>query len=360
MASQIQIKRGTGIPGSLNEGELAVDIGAQILYVGNSASGVIELARNTSSGLVLVESGTSNTVTISAAAGTDTYTLTLPSNDGGVSEVLTTDGAGNLTWATPGGGGDVTAQGTPVDNQVGVWTSATGLEGDAALTFDTTTDTLAIGATNDGTLTIGGVTIIDNGGASVVSLQNIDSIDATTEATIEAAIDTLANLTAASSLATVGTITSGTWTASVVGVQYGGTGLATVGTNELLTGNGTGALTSETNLTFDGTTLGVTGDVSITGDLTVAGNTTFTNATTVTIEDSMLSLAANNTATDTVDSGWYSTYNSTGVKYAGIIRDATDGVFKAWAGFTTEPGVTGNFGQGALAQLDAVIDGGSY
>ncbi len=37
------------------------------------------------------------------------------------------------------------------------------------------------------------------------------TIDATTETNIEAAIDTLANLTSASTLATVGTITSGTW-----------------------------------------------------------------------------------------------------------------------------------------------------
>jgi hypothetical protein len=41
-------------------------------------------------------------------------------------------------------------------------------------------------------------------------------VDATTETNIEAAIDTLANLTSASALATVGTITSGTWNAGAV------------------------------------------------------------------------------------------------------------------------------------------------
>ena len=40
--------------------------------------------------------------------------------------------------------------------------------------------------------------------------------------------------------------------ADTVGVVDGGTGLATVGSNQLLTGNGTSALTSESNLTFDG------------------------------------------------------------------------------------------------------------
>lgn len=57
----------------------------------------------------------------------------------------------NLTW-TPwivsvggGGGGDVTKVGTPVNNQVGIWTGDGTLEGDADLTFDGTI--LTTGAT---------------------------------------------------------------------------------------------------------------------------------------------------------------------------------------------------------------------
>ena len=42
------------------------------------------------------------------------------------------------------------------------------------------------------------------------------TIDATTEGNIETAIDTLANLTAASALVTVGTITTGTWNAGAI------------------------------------------------------------------------------------------------------------------------------------------------
>jgi len=38
------------------------------------------------------------------------------------------------------GGGDVTKVGTPVNNQIGVWTGDGTLEGDAGLTFDSTTD----------------------------------------------------------------------------------------------------------------------------------------------------------------------------------------------------------------------------
>ena len=49
-----------------------------------------------------------------------------------------------------------------------------------------------------------------------------------------------------------------------IGVAHGGTGIATVGTNQLVSGNGTGAMTSESNLTFDGTTLLVSGTASAT------------------------------------------------------------------------------------------------
>ncbi len=96
-----------------------------------------------------------------------------------------------------GGGGDVTKVGTPVDGQVGVWTGDGTIEGDLALTFDTTDDTLVIGAS--GKLAFGAVDVLSDS-AGTTTLQNIDALDATTEATIEAAIDTLPNLTSATSL----------------------------------------------------------------------------------------------------------------------------------------------------------------
>lgn len=99
---------------------------------------------------------------------------------------------GDNTWATPAGSGDVSKVGTPVNNQIGVWTGDGTLEGDASLTFDTTTDTLSVAAS--GKIAMGAVNIIDDT-AGTTTLSNIDALDATTESTIEAAIDTLANLT---------------------------------------------------------------------------------------------------------------------------------------------------------------------
>lgn len=144
----------------------------------------------------------------------------------------------------PGSSG-ATISGTPVDNQVAIWASATALEGDAALTFDTTTDTLGgmavingaaagltISTSTNGNITIdpggsgtatlnagsGGVTISTDAGnsnitlsphgtgvvnlaastdlafngtailsdsAGTMTLSNVDAVDATTQATIE-------------------------------------------------------------------------------------------------------------------------------------------------------------------------------
>lgn len=60
---------------------------------------------------------------------------------------------GDNTWATPAGSGDVSKVGTPVNNQVGVWTGDGTIEGDTGLTFDTTDDTLTTGILNATSLT---------------------------------------------------------------------------------------------------------------------------------------------------------------------------------------------------------------
>ena len=61
--------------------------------------------------------------------------------------------------------------------------------------------------------------------SGTLTLTNIDNIDGTTEATLESAIDSLANLV------TVGTITTGVWQGTSVAVAQGGTGLTAAGTS---------------------------------------------------------------------------------------------------------------------------------
>jgi len=87
-----------------------------------------------------------------------------------------------------------------------------------------------------------------------------------------------------------------------LGVIHGGTGLATIGTNRILTGNGTGDLTDEANLTFDGTTLAVTGDTTISGNLTVQGN--FTETVKIATEDPIIALNTAVTGANANDAGF--------------------------------------------------------
>jgi hypothetical protein len=87
-------------------------------------------------------------------------------------------------------------------------------------------------------LTVGASTPFSDS-AGTLTLQNVDAIDATTETTIEAAIDSLPNLTSASNLATIGTITSGTWNGSTITEPYLDIGdLISAGTNVSITGGG--------------------------------------------------------------------------------------------------------------------------
>ena len=77
------------------------------------------------------------------------------------------DDAGTETDLTAGS--SVSKVGTPVNNQVGVWTGDGTIEGDAAMTFDTATDTLTSGTLNSTSLTASEI-LGTNAGKDVVSL----------------------------------------------------------------------------------------------------------------------------------------------------------------------------------------------
>ena len=192
----LQLKNGLGID-IQNTGTLNVNNGATTLGSTLSVSDNATFSGNiTVTGSIITPSGTSNllngnatTVNIAGAA----TTLNLGATSG------TTDIRNNLDV-----GGDLDVEG--------------------------------------GQISVAGQQVLSDNGSGTTTLQRIDALDATTEATIESAIDTLGNLTSASSLNTVGTISTGTWQGTIINRAYGGTGINTssISNGQLLIGSSSG------------------------------------------------------------------------------------------------------------------------
>jgi hypothetical protein len=103
----------------------------------------------------------------------------------------------------------------------------------------------------------------------------------------------------------------------------------------------------------------ISGSLAITGDLVISGNTVTQDVTTITTEDSLIKLAANNVA-DAIDIGFYGQYTNGGTKYTGLVRDATDGVFKLFTNEEVDP--TTNvvaYGAENRATIEANFTGGN-
>ena len=135
------------------------------------------------------------------------------------------------------------------------------------------------------------------------------------------------------------------------------------------------ALATDT-LTFEGTnneiettvsnnkiTIGLPDNVTISGNLTVSGTTTTVSSTTVTVNDPLMHLAANNVSADSVDIGFYGTYDDSGSQdeYAGLFRDAGDQKWKLFKSLQAAPTTTVNTsGTGyAVATLVAHLEDSS-
>ena len=82
---------------------------------------------------------------------------------------------------------------------------------------------------------------------------------------------------------------AGSTLSDTVTVAKGGTGLTTVGTNEILTGNGTSALTSESNLTFGADRMVIGADAEITPQLRLRNDENTVNIAVADSADNIVS-----------------------------------------------------------------------
>lgn len=237
-----------------------------ILYVGDITQYTDEMAQDATGAML------ANSTFISL-----TYNDVTPSLTASLSATGTPSSStylrGDNTWATISAGGDVSKVGTPVNNQMAVWTGDGTLEGTSDFTYDGTSLNLITGKN----FQIAGVTILADA-TGTTTLSNIDALDATTENTIEAAIDTLFNLTSIQGkTVTLGGnfITSGASSLTLTTTGATNVTLPTAGTLATLAGSET--LTNKTiNLTSN--TLSMTkaqldaavsdGNVLYVGDIT--------------------------------------------------------------------------------------------
>lgn len=111
---------------------------------------------------------------------------------------------------------------------------------------------------------------------------------------------------------------------------------------------------SNTRLSTSGGT--VSGNVTITGNLTVQGTLISVNTQVLSVTDSLIELA-NNNSSDTLDIGFYGNYsNGTSNLYTGLVRSDTDKIYYLFDTLTSEPTNTSiNFANAKTATLNANV-----
>jgi hypothetical protein len=104
----------------------------------------------------------------------------------------------------------------------------------------------------------------------------------------------------------------------------------------------TGALTVNGGIGLVGN-LNIGGNVAITGTITLGGGGNTVSTSSLSVDNPLIFLGANNAA-DVLDLGVIGEFTSSGTKYSGLVRDASDsGKFKLFSGISNRPSNTVNF-----------------
>ena len=225
---------------------------------------------------------------------------------GSAGQVLTSGAAGNVYWTTP---------------TTGTVTSVTGGNG------------LTGSVTTSGSLDVGAGAGITVAADSVAVNANSGLIANTTGVFVNANNGIVAN-------------SSGVFVSAGDGLVANATGVHVAAANGISVSADAVGVTTGSTLTVNATGIHVNSTLSITdlilsGNLDINGTLTTVDTTNLSVTDSIISLARGQTTANTLDIGFYGTYgNATATSYSGLFRDATDGVFKLFAGQIPEPTTT--------------------
>ena len=362
MANLIQIKRSLTTAGapSLANGELAFTANGDHLFIGSNGAS-ITIAGKFNPGVLtanqaLVANGTSGIDKIITANAVVT-TLTANGTTGTDGQVLVSNGT-VAYWASPGSSSFTIAGETGTDQfntgETLTFAAANGIS--TAVTNGTVTFSVDTGST----LTVNSVGIhVNTANLSVATSQL--SGDVTLGSGTSG--DYVATITAGNGISGSSSGEGGAATIAVVannGLSTNSSGVFVVA-GDGLTANSTGVhvgaangisvsadavgLTTGSTLTVNSagvhvnSALSIT-DLSLSGNLTVLGTLTTIDTTNLTVQDSLIELANGNATTDILGIGLYGQFGSSGAKFTGLFRDATDGIYKLFTGLTVEPSTT--------------------
>ena len=370
MANRLQLKRGTGAPGSIfYEGEPVLDLTDKALYVGDSgASGsgagtsianaetflatlqILNRATSTSAGSINLyedaDNGTNRVRIIAPTALSGDLNLTLPGADGSANQVLATNGSGTLSFIDAVANLTVAAD-SGTDDSVALLTDTLTFAGGEGI--DTTV--------TDNTITIAGEDASD-------SNKGVASFSDTTDFSVSSGDVSLADTVVKTVTTDSGALTPSSHGFSVLGgegmdVTHSGTtvtvagedasdtnkGIASFDSGDFSVSSGNVTLADSTNgavLAISGTTnevevsrsngtvtvglpddVTVAGTLTVTGDLQVVGTAVTFSTETVKVEDRLLELGLVNGAAPasatTWDTGVAFNYHATTAKKSALI-----------------------------------------
>jgi hypothetical protein len=179
--------------------------------------------------------------------------------------------------------------------------------------------------------------IVSAGGNLEISIGGTDDIVTVTSLGLQ----TTGTLTATANITGGNIITAGqvVATGNITGGNVSGTlltGTLTTAAQPNITSLGT-----LTSLTVVGPTTH-TGNIDVTGNINVTGNLNYSNVTDLVVGDPLIFIGANNSG-NIVDLGEVVQWNDGTAQYGGLVRDASDGVWKLFGNVTAQPTTTVDF-----------------
>jgi hypothetical protein len=351
MANLIQIKRSltTATAPSLANGELAFTANGDHLFIGSNGAS-ITIAGKFNPGVLtanqaLVANGTGFIDAVKTANLTTQSITANGVSSPGAGYLLAVDAGGNTFWQPAGA---VSINAAAQYN----WTNTHTFN--ANVTLATTAGLIANGgigtagqvlhsngssvywAADDGITTVTAGDGLTGGGTSASVTLNVVAANGITVSADAVAVTAANGISVTASgvnvLAGDGLISNATGVHVVAGngISVSADALA-VNPGSTLTVNTTGVHVNSA--------LSIT-DLTLSGNLTVQGTLTTVDTTNLVVKDPMIELANGNVSTDALDIGFYGQYGSTGAKFTGLFRDATDGIYKLYSGLTLEPTTT--------------------